>query len=120
MGNPHAVLDVASVAEAPVQRLGPAVQASGVFPDGVNVGFAQRHAADHVSLRVFERGVGETLACGTGACAAVACGRLQGKLAERVAVDLPGGRLHVTWPGDGESLWMSGPASRVFEGHIDL
>ena len=120
MGNPHAVIDVESVTEAPVAQLGPAVQASGLFPEGVNVGFVQHHGADHVGLRVFERGVGETLACGTGACAAVACGRLQGRLAERVAVDLPGGRLHVTWPGDGTPLWMTGPASRVFEGHIEL
>lgn len=120
IGNPHAVLAVDSVANAPVTTLGSAVQESGVFPLGVNVGFSQQLGNDHISLRVFERGVGETLACGTGACAAVACGRVQGRLGEQVAVDLPGGRLHVAWRGAGESLWMSGPASHVFEGHIEL
>jgi len=120
LGNPHAVLAVDSVDEAPVARLGPALQASGIFPEGVNVGFCERMTATRIRLRVFERGVGETLACGTGACAAMACGRARGLLDDEVTVDLPGGSLTISWRGGDAPLWMRGPATRVFEGSIDL
>ena len=120
MGNPHAVLQVSSVQEAAVARIGPALQSSGVFPDGVNVGFAETVTREHIRLRVYERGVGETEACGTGACAAVACGRMLEALEAEVDVDLPGGRLHISWLGAGQPLWMTGPARHVFEGYIDL
>ncbi len=120
VGNPHAVVTVDAVADAPVARLGAALQGSGVFPEGVNVGFCERHSAEHIALRVFERGVGETPACGTGACAAVACGRARGLLNDKVAVDLPGGRLTIRWAGGDAPLWMHGPAARVFEGTMEL
>lgn len=120
MGNPHAVLEVEDVERAPVARLGPVLGASGRFPRGVNVGFMQVVDAGHIRLRVFERGVGETQACGTGACAAVCIGRVWGRLDERVAVDLPGGRLHVRWDGGAGHAWMRGPAVTVFEGWIEL
>lgn len=121
MGNPHAVIEVPSVADAEVARLGPAVQGCGLFPAGVNVGFMETVSAEVIRLRVFERGAGETRACGTGACAAVALGRRWGKLAAQVAVDLPGGRLLIAWDGQpGHTLWMTGPTTFVFEGTIDL
>jgi len=116
MGNPHALLLVEDVARAPVQRLGPALQASALFPEGVNVGFAQVLASDRIALRVFERGAGETLACGSGACAAVAILARQGRVGREVAVQLPGGQLDISWPSDHEALRMSGPTSFVFEG----
>ena len=116
MGNPHAVLEVADVARADVARLGPALQASAWFPASVNVGFAQVLAADHIRLRVFERGVGETLACGSGACAAVVALVRRGRLARQVRVELPGGQLQIHWPGDGADVIMAGPAAFVFEG----
>ncbi len=118
MGNPHAVLLVDDVDAAPVARLGPGVQALGMFPDGVNVGFMQVLSPDHVRLRVFERGVGETLACGSGACAAVVCGRMQGLLAERVRVSLPGGDVEIEWGGEGLGVVMTGPAALSYEGEI--
>ncbi|MEX2482506.1 MAG: diaminopimelate epimerase [Gammaproteobacteria bacterium] len=121
MGNPHAVIEVPAVADAEVARLGPAVQGSGLFPAGVNVGFMETVSAEAIRLRVFERGAGETRACGTGACAAVALGRRWGKLAAQVTVDLPGGRLLIEWDGQpGQALWMTGPTTFVFEGTIDL
>ena len=120
VGNPHAVLPVDSVDAAPVARLGPALQSSGIFPAGVNVGFCERISAARIALRVFERGVGETLACGTGACAAMACGHARGLLDDEVTVDLPGGSLTISWPGGDAPLWMCGPATRVFEGSMDL
>jgi diaminopimelate epimerase len=120
IGNPHAVIRVRSVADAPVDTVGPAVENHARFPRRVNVGFLEFVAPDHVRLRVFERGVGETQACGTGACAAVAVGRRHGPLAEEVRVDLPGGRLIVQWPGPGEPIWLTGPAETAFEGHVDL
>lgn len=116
MGNPHAVLFVASVDAAPVSTLGPALEAHPRFPERVNVGFAQVLAPDHLRLRVFERGAGETLACGTGACAAVAAGRQRGLLEARVRVTLPGGELQIEWPGAGAPILMQGPATRVYEG----
>ena len=120
MGNPHAVLQVMSVDQAPVAELGPLIENHDLFPARVNVGFMEVMSRDHIRLRVFERGVGETLACGTGACAAVVVGRCQGLLDERVRVDLPGGSLYIRWDGEGSNVLMTGPAVRVFEGAIDL
>jgi diaminopimelate epimerase len=120
MGNPHAVLRVADVATAPVAALGPRMEAHPRFPRRVNAGFMEVVAPDRIRLRVFERGVGETLACGTGACAAVAVGRRWGLLGEAVEVELPGGRLRVRWDGGDGPVWMTGPAVTVFEGTIEL
>jgi len=120
IGNPHAVIRVRSVQDAPVDTVGPAMENHVRFPRRVNVGFLEIVAPDHVRLRVFERGVGETQACGTGACAAVAVGRRHGPLAEEVRVDVPGGRLIVQWPGPGEPIWLTGPAETAFEGHVEL
>jgi diaminopimelate epimerase len=120
IGNPHAVIRVRSVADAPVDSIGPAVENHPRFPRRVNVGFLEIQAPDHVRLRVFERGVGETRACGTGACAAVAVGRRHGPLAEEVNVDVPGGRLIVRWPGPGEPIWLTGPAETAFTGQVEL
>lgn len=120
MGNPHAVLRVADVASAPVARLGPLIERHARFPRRVNVGFMQVIDPARIRLRVFERGAGETPACGTGACAAVAVGRIQGLLAERITVELPGGTLVVSWGGTGQPVRMTGPATRVFDGRIEL
>jgi diaminopimelate epimerase len=120
MGNPHAVIRVASVEAAPVERLGKALQAHARFPRQVNVGFLQIIDAGHVRLRVYERGAGETLACGTGSCAAVAFGRSIGLLGASVEVQLPGGKLSVNWPGTGHSLWLTGPASIAYTGRVEL
>ena len=121
MGNPHAVFEVEATASAPVERLGTALQDHALFPRRVNVGFMQVLAPERIRLRVFERGVGETQACGTGACAAVAVGRRWRRLAARVTVELRGGELTIAWDGDPQhSLWMTGPATFVFEGSIDL
>ena len=120
IGNPHAVIRVARVDEAPVDSVGPAVENHARFPRRVNVGFVEIVAPDHVRLRVFERGVGETQACGTGACAAVAVGRRHGPLAEEVNVDVPGGRLVVRWPGPGEPIWLIGPAEAAYEGQVEV
>ena len=120
MGNPHAVLEVLDVKNAPVERLGPRIEHHRRFPRRTNVGFMQIVDRSHIGLRVFERGVGETLACGTGACAAAAVGRRQGFLEAEVRVDLPGGAAHVSWPGPGEHLWLTGPAATVFTGIIDI
>jgi diaminopimelate epimerase len=119
VGNPHAVIRVRSVRDAPVDSVGPAMENHARFPRRVNVGFLEIVAPDHVRLRVFERGVGETQACGTGACAAVAIGRRHGPLAEEVRVDLPGGRLIVQWPGPGSEIWLTGPAETAFEGTVE-
>lgn len=117
MGNPHLVLEVASARRAPVAELGPRLERHPRFPDRANVGFMEIVSRTHVRLRVYERGTGETLACGTGACAAVAVGRAWGRLDERVDVDLPGGRLVISWSGDdNEPVWMTGPAVEVFRG----
>ena len=120
MGNPHAVVRVADVASAPVARLGAALQNHSFFPESVNVGFAQHVSSGRLRLRVFERGVGETRACGSGACAAVVAGRLAGDLDASVRVELPGGVLDVRWEGEGEAVWMKGPAARVFDAEIEL
>jgi diaminopimelate epimerase len=116
MGNPHALVEVPSVAEAPVATLGPALQARPEFPESVNVGFAQVLAADRIRLRVYERGAGETLACGSGACAAVAVLVRQGRVGRDVQVELPGGTLEITWPADDAPITMAGPTAFVFEG----
>lgn len=121
VGNPHAVFEVTDVTHAPLERIGPLLQDHPLFPQRVNVGFMQVIARDRIRLRVFERGAGETLACGTGACAAMAVGRRWGRLAARVAVELRGGTLGIEWTGEeGDRLWMSGPAATVFEGTIEL
>lgn len=117
MGNPHLVLDVADVRRAPVEEMGPRLERHPRFPDRANVGFMEIVTRSHIRLRVFERGAGETLACGTGACAAVVVGRLWERLDEEVAVDLPGGRLMISWSGaDDAPVWMTGPAVEVFRG----
>lgn len=120
MGNPHAVLVVDNVETAPVESLGPKLETHPMFPNRVNVGFMQVLARNEISLRVFERGVGETLACGTGACAAAVVGQLQGLLDSQVTVHLPGGDLTIQWPGPGQSLIMTGPAVTVYQGQIRL
>ncbi|WP_455385964.1 diaminopimelate epimerase [Acidihalobacter prosperus] len=118
MGNPHAVLRVEDVDRVPVAELGPLIEAHPRFPRKVNVGFMQVVSPEHVRLRVFERGVGETEACGSGACAAVVSGRLRGWLAQRVAVDVLGGRLMIEWQGADAPVMMTGPTATVFEGRI--
>jgi diaminopimelate epimerase len=120
MGNPHAVIQVQDVRAAPVDTLGPAVENHARFPRRTNVGFMQVVTPEHIRLRVYERGAGETQACGTGACGAVAVGRRLGLLQEKVKVDAPGGSMTVRWAGPGESLWLTGPAVSVFEGTIDV
>ncbi len=116
MGNPHAVIEVADLRHTPVATIAAALQARPEFPEGVNVGFAEVVSPEHLRLRVYERGVGETLACGSGACAAVAVLVRQGRIGRQVSVDLPGGRLHIEWPDDGAAVRMAGPAAFVFYG----
>ncbi|ABA56844.1 diaminopimelate epimerase [Nitrosococcus oceani ATCC 19707] len=120
MGNPHCVLRVPAVDTAPVAHWGPLLESHPRFPQRVNVGFAQIVSPGHLRLRVYERGAGETPACGTGACAAAVIGKRRGWLSGQVNVDLPGGRLGIHWEGDGKSVWMSGPAEIVFKGSIEL
>jgi diaminopimelate epimerase len=119
MGNPHAVIETSDVANAPLQTIGSALAADAHFPDGCNVGFAQIIDRSRILLRVWERGAGATLACGSGACAAVAILRRRGKLGDDVAVTLPGGTLQLQWAGEGSPMWMTGPAEFVFEGDIE-
>ncbi len=119
MGNPHAVLRVDDVEHAPVAHLGPLLERHSRFPQRANIGFMQVVAPDHIRLRVYERGVGETLACGSGACAAVVVGRRWGLLWPNVRVELPGGVLDIHWAGEGEPVTMTGPAVTVFEGWIE-
>ena len=120
MGNPHAVQVVADVDAAPVATQGPLLERHVRFARGVNAGFMQVVARDAIRLRVFERGAGETLACGTGACAAVAVGIRLGLLDAKVEVETRGGRLTIEWAGEGAPVLMTGPAETVFEGEIDL
>lgn len=120
MGNPHAVVRVDNVDTAPVEEFGPLIESHPAFPNRVNAGFMQVLDPAHINLRVYERGAGETLACGTGACAAVVVGRQQGLLDAMVSVSLPGGQLQIEWAGEGEPVIMTGPATRVFEGEIQL
>lgn len=120
MGNPHAVLQVTDVATAPVSRVGARLERHPSFARRVNVGFMEVVTRQHIRLRVFERGVGETQACGTGACAAVAVGRHAGLLDAEVRVTLPGGDLVVRWPGEGQALWLQGPAAVAFSGSVEI
>ncbi|MFT3761423.1 MAG: diaminopimelate epimerase [Pseudoxanthomonas sp.] len=116
MGNPHAVVEVGAVDVAPVERIGPLVQRNPVFPQSVNVGFAEVVAPDRIRLRVYERGSGETLACGSGACAAAAVLMRRGRIDRDAVVSLPGGELRIVWPDDAAPVTMSGPAAFAFEG----
>ena len=120
MGNPHAVLTVDDVDTAPVESLGAAIESHEKFPQRVNVGFMQILSRNEIRLRVYERGAAETLACGTGACAAVAVGQQKGDLDEQVTVRLPGGELKIRWQGEGKTLLMTGPAATVFHGSISI
>jgi diaminopimelate epimerase len=120
MGNPHAILRVDDVDCAPVASLGSLLEAHKDFPARVNVGFMQVLEPHNIRLRVFERGAGETLACGTGACAAVVHGIERGWLQDPVTVSLPGGKLSISWAGEGRSVIMTGPTAVVFEGTIKI
>ncbi len=120
VGNPHAVITVNDVDTAPVSKLGPLIESHERFPERVNAGFMEVVSKDKIRLRVFERGVGETKACGSGACAAVVAGRLQGLLNEEVDVELTGGHLKVRWAGDDADIEMTGPACRVYEGRLQV
>jgi diaminopimelate epimerase len=120
MGNPHAVQRVDDIDAAPVAILGPAIEGHARFPRRVNVGFMQVRSRREIALRVYERGAGETLACGTGACAAVVAGIRLGWLDGQVDVHARGGLLTIEWPGDDSAVLMTGPAETVFEGEIEL
>lgn len=119
MGNPHAVVLVDSLKQAPVEQWGPLIESHPLFPNQVNVGFLQIVDRGYACLRVFERGVGETLACGTGACAAAVIGQVWGLLDQEVVICLPGGELQIRWEGEGRPVMMTGPAETVFTGEID-
>lgn len=120
IGNPHGVLFVTQIADAPVDAVGASLTRHPFFPEGANIGFCQVVDPQFIRLRVYERGVGETRACGTGACAAVVVGRLLGRLNERVKVSLPGGKVRIAWQGAGATVKMAGPANLVYEGHMSL
>ena len=120
MGNPHCVLLVDDVNTADVETMGPLLERHERFIEGANVGFMQIINPSHIKLRVYERGAGETLACGSGACAAVAVGQLQNRLSKDVRVDLPGGSLKIRWQGNDNILKMTGAAEHIFDGYINL
>jgi diaminopimelate epimerase len=120
MGNPHGVLIVDDVDTAPVETLGPVLEKHPRFPSRANIGFLQIVDQEHARLRVFERGSGETLACGSGACAAMVAGHLRGLLGHRVELELRGGLLVIEWQGEGAAVMMEGPAASVFEGQLRL
>jgi diaminopimelate epimerase len=120
MGNPHAVIEVEDLAATAVKDIGEALGAHPDFPEGVNVGFMQVLNSGEIKLRVFERGTGETLACGTGACAAVVAGQTRGLLDEEVSVRLAGGYLRIHWQGQGSSVLMTGPATTVYQGSVEI
>ncbi len=120
MGNPHAVLTVDAIASAPVNVLGPRIETHPKFPRHANVGFMEISTPRHIRLRVWERGVGETPGCGTGACAAMVAGRLAGELQEDVVVSLPGGDLHVHWEGEGQPVVLRGSAEYAYTGSVEL
>ena len=120
MGNPHAVISVEDLANTAVKDIGEAVGKHPDFPEGVNVGFMQILSHNEINLRVYERGVGETLACGTGACAAVAAGRLLEQLDDKVKVNLTGGQLTVSWQRSESPVLITGPATTVYEGTIEI
>jgi diaminopimelate epimerase len=119
MGNPHAVIETRDVAAAPVEEIGRALQSHPAFPERVNVGFLEVVDTGHAKLRVYERGAGETLACGSGACAAMAVGRLWGRLGPEVEMQLRGGSLRLQWQGEGQRLYMTGPAVTVYRGELE-
>lgn len=118
MGNPHALVEVDAVDAAPVSALGARLQRDPAFPESVNVGFAQVESRRRIRLRVYERGVGETLACGSGACAAAAILMRRGRVDREVVVALPGGKLHIEWPDERGPILMGGPAAFVFDGEL--
>ena len=120
MGNPHAVMVVDSTDAAPVETLGPAIERHSRFPKRVNAGFVEIIDRSHIKLRVYERGAGETLACGTGACAAVAVERKRGLLDASVVVSARGGELRVNWDSPGDNIWLTGPTEVAFEGHVEV
>ncbi|HDM8300119.1 TPA: diaminopimelate epimerase [Yersinia enterocolitica] len=120
MGNPHCVMQVDDVSVTNVALLGPVLESHERFPERANIGFMQVVSREHIRLRVYERGAGETQACGSGACAAVAIGIQQELLGEEVHVELPGGSLHISWKGPGHPLYMTGPATHVYDGFIHL
>ncbi|QWA11562.1 diaminopimelate epimerase [Sodalis ligni] len=120
MGNPHCVIQVEDTDAAPVSSLGPLLENHERFPERANIGFMQVVNPQNIRLRVFERGAGETQACGSGACAAVAVGILQGVLSQQVKVELPGGVLDISWKGPGNPLFMTGPAVHIYDGFIHL
>ena len=120
MGNPHCVLQVGNIDTAPVLQLGPLLENHERFPERANIGFMQVLNRNHIKLRVFERGAGETQACGSGACGAVAVGIMQGVLDSKVQVDLPGGSLWIEWEGVGHPLYMTGDATHIYDGFIKL
>ena len=120
MGNPHSVMAVDNVETAPVETLGPAIETHPDFPQQVNAGFMQVVSRKEINLRVYERGAGETLACGSGACAAVVSGQLRDLLDQRVVVNLRGGALAIEWRGEGHPVMMTGPATTVFEGQVAI
>lgn len=120
IGNPHAILEVIDIKTAPVEELGTALEHHAIFPERANIGFMQILDKQQIKLRVFERGAGETLACGSGACAAVVIGIEHQLLDNEVLVELPGGNLKIAWPGRGQPVFMSGPAISVFDGIIEI
>jgi diaminopimelate epimerase len=120
MGNPHCVLTVDDIEKADVDTIGGELTQHSMFPEGANIGFMQIKSSDEIKLRVYERGVGETLACGTGACASAVVARLQHNMPQKMRVFLPGGHLHIDWPGEGQPLRMMGPAEFVYQGYIEL
>ena len=120
MGNPHCVMEVESVKDAPVAELGEKLESHACFPQRANIGFMEVINRSHIKLRVYERGAAETLACGTGACAAAVVGQLWGKLDSTVTVTLPGGNLTIKWLGGNSSVFLTGPAAFVFEGEIEI
>ncbi|VFP79775.1 diaminopimelate epimerase [Candidatus Erwinia haradaeae] len=120
IGNPHCVLQVNNIRKAEVKKIGPAIANHERFPEGANVGFMEILHSQHILLRVFERGIGETLSCGSGACAAVAIGIQRKILTNQVQVDLSGGSLNISWKGIGYPLYMIGPATHIYSGSIYL
>ncbi|MCZ6890116.1 MAG: diaminopimelate epimerase [Gammaproteobacteria bacterium] len=120
IGNPHAVMFVDDVAETKVAEIGASIQRSDRFPESVNVGFLQIIDQSFARLRVYERGAGETLACGTGACAAMVAGRLHGRFKDRAKISLPGGKIRIMWHGENSPVRMVGPAALVYEGRVHV
>lgn len=120
LGNPHAVIMVKDLGSAPVERLGPHLGCHQAFPEGVNVGFCELQERGRISVRVYERGAGETLACGSGACAAAAAARMLGKVNAKVEVEMPGGKLQVAWQGPGHPITLQGPAEISFRGLLEF